>query len=90
MTATTTADSVILVIPTYNESANIAPLVENISQAINGYDYEILFVDDNSSDGTAGIARQMADRYPVRVIVRTDEKGLASAVVRALKTPASS
>ncbi|MCD6567779.1 MAG: glycosyltransferase family 2 protein [Dehalococcoidia bacterium] len=74
-----------LIIPTYNERDNIAPLIERIDGALSAYDYEIVFVDDDSGDGTAEIASSLSSRYPVRVIVRRDERGLASAVVEGLK-----
>ncbi len=74
-----------IVIPTYNECDNIKPLVERLHKALNGRKYEILFVDDNSRDGTAEAASAMAAAYPVRVIVRKNERGLASAVVHGFK-----
>lgn len=74
--------SVTIVVPTYNESKNISPLVGKIAKSISGYDYEILFVDDNSTDGTLEAIEALKSEHPVRVIVRRDEKGLASAVVK--------
>lgn len=44
--------------------------------------YEIVVVDDNSQDGTEQIISAAADRYPVRLITRTPERGLSSAVIR--------
>ena len=73
-----------LIIPTYNECDNIAPLTQRISQVLSGRSYEILFVDDNSADGTAEMAASLADRYPVKVVVRKDKRGLATAVVDGL------
>lgn len=73
-----------IVIPTYNEGDNIVPLVERVDSALAGRDYEILFVDDDSQDGTAGIIEDLAARYPVRVAVRKTERGLASAVVHGI------
>jgi dolichol-phosphate mannosyltransferase len=70
-----------LVIPTYNERDNIAPLVEKINASLAGCDYEIVFIDDNSRDGTAEAVRALEGFYPVRVVVRLDKRGLASAVV---------
>ncbi|OGO36844.1 MAG: hypothetical protein A2147_10120 [Chloroflexi bacterium RBG_16_57_8] len=70
-----------IVIPTYNERDNIKPLIERLGRALSGRKYEIVFVDDNSKDGTAEAASAMSAEYPVRVIVRRDERGLASAVV---------
>jgi dolichol-phosphate mannosyltransferase len=70
-----------VVIPTYNERDNLEPLVEAIHRALADEAYEIVFIDDNSRDGTAELAEALAKKYPVRVIVRRDERGLASAVV---------
>jgi dolichol-phosphate mannosyltransferase len=77
-------DTVSLIIPTYNEHDNIAVLVPRISRALSGYNYEIIFVDDNSRDGTAELAESLKEEYPIKVIVRRDKKGLASAVVDGL------
>jgi len=70
-----------IIIPTYNERDNIVPLVERIDHALFNHDYEIVFVDDNSADGTAELARSLSSKYPVEVIVRRNKRGLASAVV---------
>jgi dolichol-phosphate mannosyltransferase len=78
-------EMVSIIIPTYNEKDNITPLVERIHQALSGYDYEIVIVDDNSKDGTIEVASGLAPRYPVKVFVRREEKGLATAVVHGLK-----
>jgi dolichol-phosphate mannosyltransferase len=78
-----------IVVPTYNESANVKALIERLGKALAGKSYEILFIDDNSRDGTAAAAESMAPRYPVRVIVRTAERGLASAVVHGFKNSTS-
>lgn len=79
------ADTISLIIPTFNEKENITPLVARIHQALSSYNYEILFVDDNSKDGTIEVASSLASRYPVKVIVRQNERGLATAVVHGLK-----
>lgn len=74
-----------LVIPTYNEKENLTPLVERISKALTGYDYEIILVDDNSKDGTIDIANDLAKRYSVKLFVRREEKGLGTAVIHGIK-----
>ncbi|MEA3442149.1 MAG: glycosyltransferase family 2 protein [Chloroflexota bacterium] len=79
------AKTISLIIPTYNERDNIAPLVERINAALSSCNYEIVFIDDNSGDGTAELASALSPTYPVKVIVRQNEKGLASAVVDGLK-----
>lgn len=78
-----------IIIPTYNEQVNITPLVEKIDAVLSGYDYEVVFVDDNSRDGTAETIEGLASKYPVRVIVRRDERGLASAVVHGINNTSS-
>ncbi|MBM4432639.1 MAG: glycosyltransferase, partial [Chloroflexi bacterium] len=76
-----TTNSFSLIVPTYNERDNIVPLVERIDKALAGYDYRVLFIDDDSEDGTAELIKSLAEKYPVEVIVRKDKRGLASAVV---------
>jgi dolichol-phosphate mannosyltransferase len=78
-------DSVSIIIPTYNEADNIVPLVEKLHSCLSGYKYEVVFIDDNSRDGTADIISTLSHKYPVRVIVRKDKKGLSSAVVDGMK-----
>jgi dolichol-phosphate mannosyltransferase len=75
-----------LVVPTYNEGQNIAELVRALHAALAGKffePYEIIVVDDNSPDETWKIAAEIAREDPtVRVLRRTKERGLATAVVR--------
>jgi dolichol-phosphate mannosyltransferase len=78
-------EKVSLIIPTYNEKDNITPLVERISKALKGYNYDIVIVDDNSKDGTIEAAEKLAALYPVKLIVRKTEKGLATAVIHGIK-----
>jgi dolichol-phosphate mannosyltransferase len=78
-------DTISIIIPTYNEKGNIATLLARIHQALSGYDYEVLLVDDDSKDGTIEVASSLASRYPVKVIVRRNERGLATAVVHGLR-----
>lgn len=77
--------SISVIIPTYNEKDNITPLVEQLHGVLSGYKYEIIFVDDNSRDGTIELARSLEARYPIKIIVRTTERGLATAVAEGFK-----
>jgi dolichol-phosphate mannosyltransferase len=77
--------SVSIIVPTYNEQENIQPLVERLNSSLLLYDYEIIFVDDNSQDNTAGIINTLAVQYPLRLILRKDKRGLASAVTDGLR-----
>jgi dolichol-phosphate mannosyltransferase len=71
-----------VIVPTYNEAENISVLLRRILQAIP--EAEIIVVDDGSPDGTAARARQLGERHPVKVVERTGERGLSTAVVRGL------
>jgi len=71
-----------VVLPTYNERENLPILIKELDRYLRSLNYEIIVVDDNSPDGTAEEARRLAEKYPVRVVVRKDERGLASAVIR--------
>jgi dolichol-phosphate mannosyltransferase len=75
-----------LIIPTYNESRNVAELVRQIASVLDVClpgAYEMIVVDDDSPDRTWAVAMDVADRYPaLRVIRRRGEKGLSTAVVR--------
>jgi dolichol-phosphate mannosyltransferase len=72
-----------VVLPTYNESASLPVLVPRIAAALSaaGLRGEIIVVDDNSPDHTAEVARGLAETYPMQVRKRTDERGLATAVL---------
>jgi len=74
-----------IIIPTFNERENIKKLIPRIDRTLCGYDYEIIVVDDSSPDGTALTAKELACNYPVRVIVRPEKSGLASAVVEGFR-----
>ena len=75
-----------VVIPTYREARNLEPVARAIERALREQQlaYEILFVDDNSRDGSEELAARLANELPVRMIVRHGEKGLSTAVLRGL------
>ena len=77
-------EPVSIVVPTYQEAENIPVLVEHVFAALTkvGIPGEMLIVDDDSRDGTDAVVGRLAEQYPVRLITRTDERGLSSAVVR--------
>jgi dolichol-phosphate mannosyltransferase len=75
-----------LIVPTYNESKNLAKLVEILTQLLNNYfhaNYELVIVDDDSPDLTWQIGLDLMPNYPqLRVMRRQEEKGLSTAVIR--------
>ncbi len=84
-----------VVVPCYNERLNVAPLVASVDAALGGSGgtkiaWEIIFVDDDSPDGTSDAARAIAVKdHRVRVIRRIGRRGLSSAVIEgALATSA--
>ena len=74
-----------VVVPTYNERDNLPVLAERIFATLPPAGAELLIVDDNSPDGTAAVAEELGRRWPVRVIMRTGERGLSTAVIRGLR-----
>jgi dolichol-phosphate mannosyltransferase len=69
-----------VVLPTFNESANVQRLAERLQEALAGVRYEVIFVDDDSPDGTAAAVRRLAQRYDnLRVLHRIGRRGLSSA-----------
>ena len=76
-----------IIIPTYNEAQNIEVLIPQIHETLikNEINYEIIIVDDDSPDNTALVAARFAENYSVKVMIRKNKKGLASAVIEGFK-----
>jgi dolichol-phosphate mannosyltransferase len=71
-----------VVIPCYNEQPNVAPMIAKLDAALTGLLWEVIYVDDDSPDGTADEVRAVARQDPrVRCIRRVGRRGLASAVI---------
>ena len=74
-----------IILPTYNERANLRPLVARMDGALAGLNWEAIYVDDNSPDGTADEARAIGLEDPrIRVIQRIGRRGLASAAIEGM------
>lgn len=80
-----------VIVPTYREADNLPVLVPRIHQATTGagIDAEIIIVDDNSADGTEAVCEILRERFPVRLIVRKEERGLSSAVIAGMRAASS-
>ena len=70
-----------LIVPTFNEADNLAELVRRVRSAMEGYSFELIVVDDDSPDRTAELAEQLKNGFPLKLVVRNGERGLASAVL---------
>lgn len=72
---------VAVVVPTLNEAANVEKLIEQLSIVLAGRGWEVVFVDDNSPDGTSKLVRDIGRRARhVRIVQRVGRRGLSSAV----------
>jgi dolichol-phosphate mannosyltransferase len=74
-----------IIVPTFNERDNVPILVERLSRLLVSCDWEIVFVDDNSPDGTAAAARAIGETDSrVRCIRRVGRRGLAGACLEGM------
>ena len=79
-----------VIVPSFKERDNIAPLYDKLATALAGIAWEMVVVDDNSPDGTADVARELARLHPnARVIHRIGRRGLSSAVIEGMAASAA-
>src|SRR5262245_37661646 len=79
------ADEVLVsvVVPTFHEAESLPLLVLRITAALGSLSHEIIIVDDNSNDSTDEVVVTLREQgHALRLIVRTDQRGLSSAVLR--------
>ena len=80
-----------IVVPTFNERENVEELVQKIDRALTDIDWEIVFVDDDSPDGTADVAFQLSHQDPrVRALKRVGRRGLSSACIEGICSSSAS
>lgn len=74
-----------IIIPTLNERDNVAILVQRLHEVLQGIEWEAIFVDDNSTDGTLGVLHHLARTDErIRYIRRVGRRGLSSACVEGM------
>jgi dolichol-phosphate mannosyltransferase len=79
------APELTIVVPTFNEKANIPILVERLAKLLASCEWEVIFVDDNSPDGTTATARAIGEKDSrVRCIRRIGRRGLAGACLEGM------
>jgi dolichol-phosphate mannosyltransferase len=74
-----------IVVPTFNECDNVELLIARLDAALRGIEWEVLYVDDDSPDGTAAKVRELAqtDRR-IRCLQRIGRRGLSTAVIEGM------
>ncbi|MCP5382498.1 MAG: glycosyltransferase family 2 protein [Kordiimonadaceae bacterium] len=79
-----------IIVPTFNEVENIRPLYDAVSKSLIGVDWEIIYVDDDSTDGTVEELIKLCEEKPnVRRIHRISRRGLSSACVEGFMSTTS-
>ena len=79
-----------VVVPTLNEAENVEALISRLENALAGIDWEVIFVDDDSSDGTSDLVRRISTQKPhVRGIQRLGRRGLSSACMEGMMASAA-
>lgn len=74
-----------IIVPTFNELDNVEEIVRRVRSALGPIRWEIIFVDDDSPDGTAEKAKSMALLDPqIRCIKRIGRRGLSSACIEGM------
>lgn len=75
----------LVIIPTYNEKENVQDILYTVME-LSGQ-FEVLIIDDNSPDGTAGLVKAAMVSYPHRIhlIERTGKLGLGTAYIEGFK-----
>lgn len=79
-----------IVVPTYNEYGNIQPFIDAIKNVMKGHSWELIFIDDDSTDGSYRLIGNIARTDTrVRCIRRVGRKGLSSACIEGILASSS-
>lgn len=79
-----------VIVPTFNEAANIDLLYASLASALGGMSWELIVVDDDSPDGTAERVKALSLRHPnIRCIRRVGRRGLSSACIEGILATAA-
>ena len=74
-----------IVVPTFNEAGNVAELRDRVAAALPHVDWELIFVDDDSPDGTAERVAALAQQdRRVRCLLRIGRRGLSTACIEGM------
>ena len=85
-----TGPELTVIAPSFNEAENVVPLIEKLTAALDGVHWEVIFVDDDSPDGTSERVREQARlNSRVRCVQRLGRRGLTSACAEAVLASAA-
>src|SRR5688572_17151961 len=74
-----------IVVPTFNESQNVRELLSRLERTLGASGWELVFVDDNSPDGTFRLVREIARADArVRCLQRVGRRGLSTACIEGI------
>lgn len=75
-----------VVLPAYNEAQSLGRLIPRIDETLSEsfWNYDILVVDDGSSDDTVEVARELQSQYPIRIVCHPGNQGLGAAITTCL------
>jgi dolichol-phosphate mannosyltransferase len=85
-----TSPEISVIVPTYNEAKNVPLLINRLECVLAGRAWEVIFVDDDSTDGTANVVRDISrSKHYVRCVLRLGRRGLSRAVIEGVLTTSS-
>jgi dolichol-phosphate mannosyltransferase len=71
---------IFVVLPCYNEAPNLVKLIPKIGASLKNQEYQIIAVNDGSSDNTGEVLSRLSDEYPVRILTHQKNMGLQAAL----------
>ena len=76
-----------IIIPAYNEEGNIKNLILRLNSSLvkARIDYELIFIDDHSTDNTIREIRKFTEQYPIKVFLKRGKKGKAFSLIQGFK-----
>jgi dolichol-phosphate mannosyltransferase len=84
-TAAAKAPQLSVIVPTFNERDNVVVLFERLAATLGEVSWEVIFVDDNSPDGTWQVVKALAQRDPrARCLRRVGRRGLSGACIEGI------
>jgi glycosyltransferase involved in cell wall biosynthesis len=74
-----------VIVPVYNEEPKLRLWIDSFFQIKPTIEQEVIFVDDNSSDGSLAILKELAPRYGFKLLTQSPNQGKGAAVIRGIK-----